>query len=107
MAKEEQLTLRQTALRFAAPRSSFIGTPEQVADIAQKWFEQGAADGFIIGTTAASGLNDFVDLVVPILQARGLFRSEYEHDTLRGNLGLRFAANRHAQKAKTAVKAAA
>lgn len=97
VAKEEQLTLRQTALRFAVPRSSFIGTPEQVADIAQKWFEQGAADGFIIGTTAAAGLNDFIDLVVPILQARGLFRSDYEHDTLRGNLGLRFAENRHAQ----------
>ncbi|MFJ2986788.1 LLM class flavin-dependent oxidoreductase [Collimonas sp. NPDC087041] len=107
VAKEENLTLRQTALRFAVPRSSFIGTPEQVADVAQKWFEQGAADGFIIGTAGANGLDDFVDLVVPILQARGLFRNEYEHDTLRGNLGLKFVENRHTQSSAAVNKIAA
>ena len=65
-----------------------IGTPEQVADEMEHWFKDGAADGFNVMSTSARPLEDFVDLVVPELQRRGLFRTEYEGPTLRGNLGL-------------------
>ncbi|WP_248923987.1 LLM class flavin-dependent oxidoreductase [Paenibacillus hamazuiensis] len=96
MAREERLTLRQLAYRVTSPRGGFTGTPEQVADTVQRWFEEGAADGFMIGSAVLpDGLNDFVDHVVPILQKRGLFRTEYEHDTLRGNLGLPIPPNRY------------
>ncbi len=94
-AKERGLTLRQVALQAATPRGEFIGTPEQIADRIQRWYEEGAADGFIIHSNLPSGLSDFVDLVVPILQERGIYRKEYEFETLRGNLGLPIPANRY------------
>lgn len=94
-AKEQNLTLREVALRSATPRPSFIGTPEQVADRVQAWFEGKAADGFIIASDVPSGLNDFVELVVPILQERGIYRTEYEYDTLRENLGVPIPVNRY------------
>lgn len=99
-AKEQGLTLRQVALSAATPRPTFIGTPEQVADRVQQWFEAGAADGFMIASSVPYGLEDFIDLVVPILQERGLFRTEYESDTLRGNLGLEIPVNRYSEAAK-------
>ncbi|RJE90360.1 LLM class flavin-dependent oxidoreductase [Paenibacillus sp. 1011MAR3C5] len=94
-AKEHGLTLRQAALRSATPRTPFIGTPEAIADLIQQWYEEEAADGFIISPPLPGFLKDFVELVVPILQERGLFRAEYESDTLRGNLGLRVPVNRN------------
>lgn len=94
-AKEQNLTLRQAALQSAAPRSPFIGTPEKIADLIQQWHEGDAADGFIISAPLPSALKDFVDLVVPILQERGIYRINYESDTLRGNLGLPIPANRY------------
>ncbi|WP_433707281.1 LLM class flavin-dependent oxidoreductase [Paenibacillus illinoisensis] len=94
-AREEGLTLRQVALRASTPRTSFIGTPDQIADLIQEWFEGEAADGFNIRTVVPNGLADFVDLVVPVLQERGLFRTEYEHETLRENLGLKIPRNRY------------
>jgi FMN-dependent oxidoreductase (nitrilotriacetate monooxygenase family) len=94
-AREQGLTLRQVALLASTPRTTFIGTPDQIADQIQEWFEGEAADGFNIRTVVPGGLVDFVDLVVPILQQRGLFRTEYEHDTLRGNLGLKVPDNRY------------
>ncbi|MFJ7974183.1 LLM class flavin-dependent oxidoreductase [Peribacillus sp. NPDC096379] len=97
-AKEQNLTLRQVALREATPRTPFIGTPSKVADLIQEWFEAGGADGFIISSSIPSNLTDFTDHVVPILQKRGLFRTEYEADTLRGNLGLPFPINRYVQE---------
>lgn len=97
-AKEQNLTLREVALRETTPRSPFIGTPEKVADLIQKWFEEQGADGFIIHSSVPGGLNDFVDSVVPILQNRGLFRKEYEADTLRGNLGLPYPENLYAKE---------
>ncbi|AJY73656.1 LLM class flavin-dependent oxidoreductase [Paenibacillus beijingensis] len=96
-AREQNLTLRQVALRSVTPRGNFIGTPEQVADKIQQWFEAGAADGFMLSAAVPNGLEDFVDHVVPILQQRGLFRTEYGSDTLRGNLGLKVPANRYAR----------
>jgi FMN-dependent oxidoreductase (nitrilotriacetate monooxygenase family) len=106
IAKEENLTLRQTALRFATPRSTFVGTPEKVADTIQHWFEEEAADGFIIFSSIPGSLNDFVQLVVPILQERGLFRSEYEGSTLRSHLGLEVPPNRYTVTRTEAAAAA-
>jgi len=94
-AKEKGLTLRQVALQSATPRGEFFGTPEQIADRIQLWHEESAADGFIIHSNVPSGLGDFVELVVPILQERGIYRTEYEADTLRGNLGLPIPENRY------------
>jgi FMN-dependent oxidoreductase (nitrilotriacetate monooxygenase family) len=65
------------------------GTPEQVADYLETWFRAGTGGGFMIEPDSGlSGLRDFVDQVVPILQKRGLFRTEYTSNTLRGHLGL-------------------
>jgi alkanesulfonate monooxygenase SsuD/methylene tetrahydromethanopterin reductase-like flavin-dependent oxidoreductase (luciferase family) len=96
LAKAEHLTLRQLALRTTTPKSAFLGTPTHIADTMQAWFEAGAADGFMIsGAVLPDGLTDFIDHVVPILQERGVFRTEYEADTLRGNLGLPKPPNRY------------
>ncbi|MHA7964249.1 LLM class flavin-dependent oxidoreductase [Paenibacillus sp. CAU 1782] len=97
-AKELGQTLRQVALETATPRSAFSGTPEQIADTIQQWYDAEAIDGFIVHTHIPSDLNEFVDHVIPILQERGIFRTEYESDTLRGNLGLSFPVNRYVQK---------
>lgn len=100
-AKDENLTLREMALRSTTPRNEFIGTPTQVANSMQAWFENGAADGFMLNNSVLpQGFNDFVDQVLPILKERGLFRTEYEADTLRGNLGLPKPENRYTQRAK-------
>lgn len=98
VAKEKNFTLRQVALQSATPRPQFIGTPEKIADLIEEWHEEGAADGFIIHSSIPSGLNDFVELVVPILQERGIYRTDYESDTLRGNLGLQIPANRYTKE---------
>lgn len=97
VAKEQNLTLRQVALRSATPRSPFIGTPEKIADLIQQYHEEGAADGFIIHSSTPKGLDEFVDYVVPILQERGIYRTEYESDTLRGNLELPIPENRYSK----------
>ncbi|QKR99895.1 LLM class flavin-dependent oxidoreductase [Sphingomonas sp. CL5.1] len=91
---EEKLTLRQVAHRFAIPRTDFIGSAEQVADACERWFNAGAVDGFML-TASVGRLQDFYELVVPILQKRGLFRTEYEATTFRGNLGLPAVPNRY------------
>jgi FMN-dependent oxidoreductase (nitrilotriacetate monooxygenase family) len=91
MARDEQLTIRQLGIRLAAARQRHhvTGTPEHIADVMEEWFTQGAADGFnILPPYMPGALEDFVDLVVPELQRRGLFRTEYEGHTLRENLGL-------------------
>ena len=68
-----------------------VGTPVQIADPLQEWFDNEAADGFnILPPCLPTGLDDFVDLVIPELQRRDLFRTEYEGRTLRANLGLPF-----------------
>ncbi|MBZ5790778.1 LLM class flavin-dependent oxidoreductase [Burkholderia contaminans] len=95
-AREGGLTLRQVALELAAPRPRFIGTPEHIADGLQEWFEAGAADGFIVGGGTPRAFTDFVEQVVPILRARGLFRAEYDGTTLRDHLGVRYPRNRFA-----------
>ncbi len=93
--RAEGLTLRQIAQRVATPRGAFVGTPEKVADALQSWFEQEGADGFVIFETLPGQLDLFVDHVVPILQARGLYHLDYEGETFRDNIGLPFPENRH------------
>ena len=94
LAKDENLTLRQMAIRSTTPRPSFLGTPAQIADTMQEWFESGAADGFMMNNSVLpDGFNEFVDRVLPILKERHLFRLEYESDTLHGNLGLKTPEN--------------
>lgn len=91
LAETEDLTVRQLIGKLGGGRGhrTFAGTPEQVADELQTWFEAGAADGFnIMPPYLPGGLEDFVDRVVPILQERGLFRADYESTTLRGHYGL-------------------
>ena len=91
IARRDNLTIRQLYTRIAGGRGhiQFVGTPDQVADELQRWFEGGAADGFnIMPPILPDGLNDFVDMVIPELQRRGLFRTAYEGGTLRENLGL-------------------
>jgi alkanesulfonate monooxygenase len=91
LAKRENLTIRQLIERTIGARgkSVVIGTPAQIADHMQTWLENGAADGFNVMPPYLPGaLNDFVDLVIPELQARGIFRTAYEGATLRENLGL-------------------
>jgi len=87
-ARERNLTLRQVALESASPRPRFAGTPEQVADGLQHWFDERAADGFIIQGGTPESFAHVVDRVVPILQARGLFRTDYPGTTLRETLGV-------------------
>ena len=105
LAKREKLTIRQTAFRAARGRMSVItGSAEQIADHMEKWFLGGACDGFNIMPPYLPGaFNDFVELVVPELQRRGLFRTEYEGKTLRENLGLRRPASRYALKETAAT----
>lgn len=94
-ARAENLTLREAALRFASPRREFVGTGVQVADAIERWFAGGAADGFILFESLPNQLDAFVAEVVPVLQARGLFKREYAYTTLRGHLGLDVPENRH------------
>lgn len=91
-AKRDNLTLRDIYNLLGAARGHWVlcGAAEQVADTLQHWFEHGAADGFnVMPSHFPGGMEDFVELVVPILQRRGLFRTHYEGTTLRDLLGLR------------------
>ncbi|WP_405810199.1 LLM class flavin-dependent oxidoreductase [Streptomyces sp. NBC_00210] len=91
LAGREQLTIRQLIARLGGGRGHrvFAGTPEQIADQLEEWFTEGAADGFnIMPPYLPGGLDHFVDQVVPLLQARGLFRTEYSGRTLRDHYGL-------------------
>ncbi len=98
-ARTEKLTIRDLYLRSGITGSAQIGTPADIADFMQAWFEAGACDGFnITPATLPGGGEDFVEWVVPELRRRGLFRSDYEHATLRGNLGLPPIINRYSRE---------
>jgi FMN-dependent oxidoreductase (nitrilotriacetate monooxygenase family) len=96
LAEREGLTVRQLAQRLGGyAGNAFVGTPATIADEMQEWLESRAADGFnIMFPNVPAGLDEFCDRVVPELQARGLFRREYEGTTLREHLGLPRPANR-------------
>ena len=77
--KREKPTIRDLYLRSGLTGSAKIGTPSDIADTMQEWFEAAACDGFnITPATLPGGGEDFVEMVVPELQRRGLFRTEYE-----------------------------
>ncbi len=89
------LSLRETVLLFTRYQPSpFTGSPSTVAAAVRSWFEASAFDGLNVGFRTNDDLNRFIGDVVPLLQKEGLFRTEYESDTLRGNLGLPIPANR-------------
>ncbi|NLG56174.1 MAG: LLM class flavin-dependent oxidoreductase [Rhodococcus sp.] len=91
IVQREKPTVRQLLHRLAGARGHrvFAGTPEQVADTIEEWFTQGAADGFnVMPPQYPQGLETFTSQVVPILQERGLFRTEYTGSTLRDHFGL-------------------
>lgn len=89
-ARRENMRLRDVYNLMAAARGHWVlcGTPEYVADTLETWFSTGAADGFnVMPSHFPDGLTDFVDMVVPILQQRGLYRTQYEGGTLRDRMG--------------------
>lgn len=85
-AKAGNLTLREVAMREATPRTPFLGTPQKVASLIKKWYEEKAVDGFMIIANLPRELEAFVDKVVPILQKNGIFKEQYVGDTLREHL---------------------
>ncbi|NKI92143.1 LLM class flavin-dependent oxidoreductase [Rhizobacter sp. SG703] len=100
LARREKFTVRQLYEYLAGARGHWVvvGTPKTIADRMQSWFENGAADGFnVMPPVLPQSLDEFVELVVPELQRRGLFRTAYEGRTLRENLGLERPASRYAQ----------
>ena len=100
-AKTENLSIVELGRKMLGARGhlQFVGTPEQLADLLELWFNEYACDGFnIMPPVLPVGLDDFVDLVIPVLQERGLFRKEYEGNTLREHLGLERPAYHHFKK---------
>jgi len=105
VAKQEQLTIRQLYERYAGSRGSYsvVGTAEHIADEMEEWLTTEAADGFIIQASyLPGGFEDFVNLVIPELQRRGLFRTEYTGRTLREHLGLHRPENRYTKQRRAA-----
>ncbi len=96
MAARENLTVRQLVGRLAGYGGlGMVGTPKMIADQMEEWFTTGGSDGFnVMFPYLPGGLDDFVDTVVPELQRRGIFRTEYTGATLRENLGLPRPENR-------------
>jgi FMN-dependent oxidoreductase (nitrilotriacetate monooxygenase family) len=103
--KRDSPTIRQLYEEVAG-KGGFcvIGTPAQIVDVMEDWFKHEACDGFnITPTHLPAGCEDFVELVTPELQRRGLFRTEYEGKTLRENLGLKPAVNRYTSRRASAA----
>ena len=103
LARREHLTVRQLLDRVITWHRLVIGSPEQIADAIEEWFVAGAVDGFnLMPDVFPSGLELFVDHVIPILRDRGLFRREYRAETLRGHLGLPRIPDRRSRQAPRA-----
>ncbi len=106
LATSENLTVRQVLSRLGGGRGHFVqvGTPEQIADTIIHWFENGAADGFnIMAPVLPSGLETFAATVIPILQERGYFHTEYEGETLRDHYGAERPVSQYAPAAELAT----
>ncbi|GAA3408880.1 LLM class flavin-dependent oxidoreductase [Paenibacillus hodogayensis] len=99
-ARRDKMTIRQFLSRSLGGHGhiTFTGSVIQVADFIETWLREGGADGFnLLPPLFPSGLETFVDKVIPELQNRGLFRTAYEGTTLRENLGLARPENSHKQ----------
>ncbi|MGF6427244.1 MULTISPECIES: LLM class flavin-dependent oxidoreductase [Bradyrhizobium] len=108
LARRGNLTVRQLlrALGGGVGHRIIVGTPEQIANDIEAWFRAGAADGFnLMPDVLPTGLEIFVDSVVPILQRRGLFRTNYAGTTLREHFGLPRPISRFARQTETAATA--
>ena len=97
-------TLREAALEAATPRADLIGSAQEIADILIERVEKQAADGFILGfPVIGQGLDDFVELVIPELEARGVYDRNLPGKTLRDHLGLPRRESRYARPAPASV----
>lgn len=94
-AEEKFQELQSLMPIYQIPKPNFFGSAEKVADQVQRWYEAGAMDVLLIRQEHPSGFDDFIELVVPILQDKGIFHKEYESNTLRDNLGLPYPTNRY------------
>jgi N-acetyl-S-(2-succino)cysteine monooxygenase len=107
LAKKDNLSMRQIAQVVAGARAKLVmvGSPKQLADQMEQWYVEEAADGFNVMPPYLPGaLDDFVELVIPELQRRGLFRTEYAGRTLREHLGLPRPASRYTKRANEAAE---
>jgi alkanesulfonate monooxygenase len=109
LARRDNLTVRQLAQMVGGYGGlQMVGTAGEIADTMQEWLETDASDGFnIMFPTVPEGLDDFVELVMPELQRRGIFRREYEGTTLRDHLGLKRPENQffaHAAERRVAAE---
>ena len=97
--RERNPTLRELFMSYERGKSTMLGSPTDIADTMQEWMEAGAADGFMVTFNQLPGdMTAFVDLVVPELQRRGLYRTEYEPGQLRDRLGLSRPGNQYAAR---------
>ena len=106
-ARREKMTVREVYEKLVVSKGhrQIMGSPADIADTLQEWFEAGAADGYnIMPAHMPNGLNAFAELVVPELQRRGLVRKAYEGKTLRDHLGLRQPVSRYANSAGLAAE---
>jgi len=103
-AREKGYTLREAAWQLGRWKSPFIGSPETVADEIERWFLARAADGFNLRVTNPRDFQIFRERVIPLLQKKGIFRSRYEADTLRGHLGIPVPENRNASRLAEAAE---
>lgn len=93
----KQQTLREAALEAATPRTDLIGSAEEIADRLIERVEAQAADGFVLGfPVIGQGLDDFVELVIPVLEERGVYDRNLPGQTLRDHLGLPRRESRYA-----------
>ncbi len=107
MARKENLSIRQLAMRVAGARGKSVikGTPKQIVDYMEQWYVEEACDGFNVMPPFLPGsLDDFVSMVIPELQRRGLFRTEYQGRTLREHLGLPRPPSRYAARNDVAAE---
>jgi alkanesulfonate monooxygenase len=106
-ARAEGLSIRQLYQRIAGGRGHYqiVGSPAEVADMMEEWLSTGGADGFnVLPPFFPNSLDEFVGLVVPELQRRGLYRTAYQGRTLRENLELPRPTRPHLRDAAKAAE---
>jgi N-acetyl-S-(2-succino)cysteine monooxygenase len=108
LARRKNLTVRQLCKEVAGTNHNLmVGTPEKIADMMEEWFLNGGCDGFSLQAPYfAQGIYDILDLLIPVLQERGLFQTEYLGTTLRENLGLERPVNQYSRPSESRVSAA-